>query len=236
MMSSDRGIYFTPAEVNFLFPAPLGRRSLLIFKIASSVIIGVPSCLILSVITYGYSRSFLNAFLGMLLIVMFMQMFGMALNLVAVTVGRGYLRTARAAAAGSGRAGVGRGRHPRARRRPGERRADPLVAAGQHHAGMEDDHPAADAVLPGLHGPAGPGRTWPATRHSACSSMASCCASCSYWTRSTWRRPRRRRPRLRPHAPHPHGDRRDDGAAAGCASRCHCRRRWAVSVPGAGGS
>ena len=87
LSSSERGIYFTPAEVNFLFPAPLGRRSLLAYKIASSVIIGLPTCLVLSVISYGYSRSFLNAFLGMLLIVMFMQLFTMALNLVAVTVG-----------------------------------------------------------------------------------------------------------------------------------------------------
>jgi hypothetical protein len=87
MSSSERGIYFTPAEVNFLFPAPLGRRALLGYKIASSVIIGLPSCLVLSAISYGYSRSFLNAFLGMVLIVMFMQLFSMALNLLAVTVG-----------------------------------------------------------------------------------------------------------------------------------------------------
>jgi hypothetical protein len=87
LSSSDRGIYFTPAEVNFLFPAPLGRRSLLGYKIASSVVIGLPSCLVLSAISYGYSTTFLNAFIGMMLIVLFMQLFTMALNLIAVTVG-----------------------------------------------------------------------------------------------------------------------------------------------------
>ncbi len=87
LSSNERGIYFTPAEVNFLFPAPMSRRALLAYKIASSVIIGLPSCLILSAISYGYSTSFLNALTGMILIVLFMQLFSMAINLVAVTVG-----------------------------------------------------------------------------------------------------------------------------------------------------
>src|SRR5207244_1917160 len=61
--------------------------ALLAYKVASSVVVGLPSSLILSAITYGYSTSFLAAFTGMTLIVMFMQMFTMALNLIAVTAG-----------------------------------------------------------------------------------------------------------------------------------------------------
>jgi hypothetical protein len=87
LSSGERGIYFTPAEVNFLFPAPISRRSLLVYKIAASIVIGLPSALILAALTYGYSTSFLNAFIGMTLVVVFMQLFTLALNLLAVTVG-----------------------------------------------------------------------------------------------------------------------------------------------------
>lgn len=87
LSSSDRGIYFTPAEINFLFPAPLTRRSLLGYKIVASLIVSLPSSLILSAISYGFSSSFLTAFTGMMLIVLFMQLFTMAINLIAVTLG-----------------------------------------------------------------------------------------------------------------------------------------------------
>jgi hypothetical protein len=87
MSSAERGIYFSPGEVNFFFPAPFGRRSLLGYKVVSSVIIGLPSSLVLSVLSYGFSTSFLRAFVGMTLIVLFMQLFTMAVNLIAVSAG-----------------------------------------------------------------------------------------------------------------------------------------------------
>jgi ABC-2 type transport system permease protein len=83
----ERGVYFSPAEVNFLFPAPFGRRSLLGYKVVFNVIIGLPSSLVLSAISYGFSTSFLRAFVGMTLIVLFMQLFTMAVNLIAVSAG-----------------------------------------------------------------------------------------------------------------------------------------------------
>jgi hypothetical protein len=87
LSSGERGIYFTPAEVNLLFPAPISRRSLLGYKVVSSLILSVPSSLILSALSYGYATSFLAAFLGMMSIVIFMQLFTMALNLIAVSAG-----------------------------------------------------------------------------------------------------------------------------------------------------
>jgi Putative ABC exporter len=95
LSSADRGIYFTPAEINFLFPAPMTRRSLLAYKIVASLIVGLPSSLILSAISYGFSNSFLTAFTGMMLIVLFMQLFTMAINLIAVTLGAALYTRAR---------------------------------------------------------------------------------------------------------------------------------------------
>ena len=87
LLSGERGVYFSPAEVNFLFPAPFGRRSLLGYKVVFNVLIGLPSSLVLSAISYGVSTSFLRAFVGMTLIVLFMQLFTMAVNLIAVSAG-----------------------------------------------------------------------------------------------------------------------------------------------------
>ena len=87
LSSGERGVYFSPAEVNFLFPAPFGRRSLLGYKVVFNVLIGLPSSLVLSAISYGVSTSFLRAFVGMTLIVLFMQLFTMAVNLIAVSAG-----------------------------------------------------------------------------------------------------------------------------------------------------
>lgn len=87
LSSSERGIYFSPAEINFLFSAPISRRSLLVYKVAFTIMIGLPSALIFSALSYGYSTSFLNAFIGMTLVVVFMQLFTLALNLLAAALG-----------------------------------------------------------------------------------------------------------------------------------------------------
>lgn len=85
--TGERAIYFPPAEVNLLFPGPFGRRELLGYKIVSTLIISLPSALFMSLMLRAYSSWFLASFTGMLLIVLFMQLFSMTINLLAISVG-----------------------------------------------------------------------------------------------------------------------------------------------------
>ena len=92
--TGERAIYFPPAEVNFLFPGPFGRRELLGFKIVSTLIVSVPTALFMSMALRTYSTTFAASFVGMLLIVLFMQLFSMTINLLAISVGRVCTRAA----------------------------------------------------------------------------------------------------------------------------------------------
>lgn len=98
--TGERAIYFPPAEVNLLFPAPFGRRELLGYKIVSTLIVSLPTALFMSLLLRAYASWFLASFLGMLLIVLFMQLFSMTINLLAISVGaRLYTRGRRLVAA-----------------------------------------------------------------------------------------------------------------------------------------
>jgi hypothetical protein len=85
--TSERAIYFPPAEVNFLFAGPFSRRQLLAYKIAETLLVGVPTALFLSLAFRVPSAWFAASFTAMLLIVLFTQLFSIALNLLAVSVG-----------------------------------------------------------------------------------------------------------------------------------------------------
>jgi hypothetical protein len=85
--TGERAIYFPPAEVNLLFPGPFGRRELLSYKIVSTLIVSLPTALFMTLALHGYSSWFAASFVGMLLIVLFMQLFSMTINLLAVSVG-----------------------------------------------------------------------------------------------------------------------------------------------------
>ena len=63
----ERGVYFSPGEVNFLFPAPFGRRELLAYKIAVGFVFTLPSALFMTFVFQIYAHSFLAAFVGVLL-------------------------------------------------------------------------------------------------------------------------------------------------------------------------
>ncbi len=83
----ERAVYFSPGEVNFLFPAPFGRRELLGYKLALSFVFSLPTALFMTFVFQIYSHTFLAAFVGLLLIYQFMQLFVMAVNLAASAVG-----------------------------------------------------------------------------------------------------------------------------------------------------
>jgi hypothetical protein len=87
LSSGERAIYFAPAEINFLFPGPFGRAELLAYKILSNLSVNALSALLTAVILQANARWFPAAYVGVLLAFVFMQLFGMAVNLVATTVG-----------------------------------------------------------------------------------------------------------------------------------------------------
>lgn len=85
--NEERAVYFTPAEVNFLFPGPFGRRQLLMYKVLSALLIAFPTTLFMLLFLRVYAPWVVAAYIGLLLVVLFMQLFAMALNLVASTLG-----------------------------------------------------------------------------------------------------------------------------------------------------
>jgi hypothetical protein len=85
--SDDLAIHFSPAEVNLLFPAPLSRRQLLGYKIASSLALTMLSGLFMTLMI-GISAAWLvAAYVGLVLGLMFLQLFAIAMALVAANVG-----------------------------------------------------------------------------------------------------------------------------------------------------
>ncbi len=87
--SGERAVYFSPGEVQFLFPGPFGRREVLAYKILSNLSVNGLAALMTAVIVQANARWFPAAYVGVLLAFLFMQLFGMAVNLVATTVGEG---------------------------------------------------------------------------------------------------------------------------------------------------
>jgi Putative ABC exporter len=97
--SGERAIYFSPGEVNFLFPAPFGRRELLAYKLALSFLFSLPTALFMTFVFQVYATSFIAAFIGLLLVYQFMMLFVTALNLAASALGARLFTFSRRAAA-----------------------------------------------------------------------------------------------------------------------------------------
>jgi hypothetical protein len=91
--SGERAIYFSPAEVAFLFAGPFTRRQLLAYKVGV-IIINVLLTALLSVFFRArLAASMLAAYVGMALALLFIQLFAMAVFLIADTIGaRAYNR------------------------------------------------------------------------------------------------------------------------------------------------
>jgi Putative ABC exporter len=97
--SGERAVYFSPGEVNFLFPAPFGRRELLAYKVALSFVFSLPTTLFTTFVFQIYAHSFTAAFVGLLLTFQFMQLFVIIVNLAASAVGARLFTVGRRAAA-----------------------------------------------------------------------------------------------------------------------------------------
>jgi hypothetical protein len=84
---SERAVYFTPAEVQFLFAGPFTRRQVLVYKIVLSLLVSVPATMFLGAIVRVRDGWLPAVLLGLFLISSFMQLFTMALGLLANALG-----------------------------------------------------------------------------------------------------------------------------------------------------
>ena len=83
---SERGLYFSPAEIGFLFPAPVGRRELLLYNLVTRLGVQVLSGLWVSLYTFFYAPLPLAGFSAVMLAFVFMYVAAQALGLGATAV------------------------------------------------------------------------------------------------------------------------------------------------------
>ncbi len=80
--AGERAFMFTPAEVDFLFPAPFHRHELLAYEIGRSLIGIATWSLFMSSAMLIYLRSWFAGWVGLMLIALFFQLLGLAASLV----------------------------------------------------------------------------------------------------------------------------------------------------------
>jgi hypothetical protein len=78
---SERGLYFTPPETAFLFPAPIGRRELLLYNLLTRLGVQLLSGLWVSLFTVRYAPLPAAAFAAVMLGFVFMYVAAQALSL-----------------------------------------------------------------------------------------------------------------------------------------------------------
>src|SRR5262245_61672851 len=76
--AGEKAIHFTPAEVDLLFPAPLSRRELLVYKLAGTAPGLLVMSLFLSVLSRGSLRAWLHGFVGIALALGLLQLLAMS--------------------------------------------------------------------------------------------------------------------------------------------------------------
>ncbi|NUM52590.1 MAG: hypothetical protein HUU46_03000 [Candidatus Hydrogenedentes bacterium] len=80
--TGERAIYFSPGEVEFLFPGPFGRREVLAYKLLGTVLNVMIGALIFSVMALRFTSTWIAAYVGVVLSLVFIQYFTMAALLV----------------------------------------------------------------------------------------------------------------------------------------------------------
>jgi hypothetical protein len=98
--SGDKALAFTPAEVNFLFPGPFSRRSLLGYKTAKAAVGAATVGLLMSFAMRRFAQLWVGAFVGAFLSLMLVHLFTVCVVLIGQTVSAGaYTRGRRVALA-----------------------------------------------------------------------------------------------------------------------------------------
>jgi hypothetical protein len=91
--AGERAVSFNPAEVNFLFAGPFTRRQLLGYKIVHSFGISMLIALMFAVLFREHAALFLAAYVGLVLALLFIQLFAMTVTLLAsILRARAYTR------------------------------------------------------------------------------------------------------------------------------------------------
>jgi hypothetical protein len=83
----EKAIAFTAAEVDFLFPAPFSRRSLLWFKILKTSLGTIFTTFVFTILLLRYSQWWVACLIGVWLTIQFMQLFAIAVVMVSQTIG-----------------------------------------------------------------------------------------------------------------------------------------------------
>src|SRR4051794_25812772 len=98
--AGEKAIYFTPAEVDFLFPAPFHRRALLTYKMGRTALGLLLLSLFCSLTMLLFFRSWLAGFVGLLLSLGLIQLVAMATAMAAQRVAEAAYTRGRRAVAG----------------------------------------------------------------------------------------------------------------------------------------
>jgi Putative ABC exporter len=85
--TGERALTFTPAEVNWLFPAPYHRRQLLLYKIAGMGGGLLITAAIITVVARAYYTNYIAAFGGLVLTAFFLQLVSMLIALITCALG-----------------------------------------------------------------------------------------------------------------------------------------------------
>jgi len=78
MSMGEKGIYFSPAEINFLFSGPFTRRQLLVYRIATNALGVLIGALFCSVPIAAYGSSWFPAFIGLVMTLQFISLLSMS--------------------------------------------------------------------------------------------------------------------------------------------------------------
>lgn len=85
--SSEKAITFAPPEIDLLFPGPFTRRQLLLYKIAGMVLACLGSALFMTALLLASGVWIVAAYPGLVLTLTFVSLFGIAVGLIANTLG-----------------------------------------------------------------------------------------------------------------------------------------------------
>ncbi len=80
--AGERAIYFSPGEVEFLFPGPFGRREILAYKLLGTILNVTIGAVFFSIIALRYTEMWIAAYIGVVLSLVFIQYLTMAALIV----------------------------------------------------------------------------------------------------------------------------------------------------------
>jgi hypothetical protein len=107
LSASETSIYFTPAEVQFLFTGPFTRRQILLYKITLLTLLTLPVPLLFTILFRQHAGGWITGMLGMTLGILFLNLFTIATNLLVDLLGAALYSRARKIAFAALLVGIG---------------------------------------------------------------------------------------------------------------------------------